>query len=118
MRRMRREGLMAPAFGWKGWIVLSRQLGLRRTVKLVESALVRVPMVIGQLRPIIYIPLGLINHLPASEMEAVLLHELAHIRRYDHVVNMVQHVAECLLFFNPGFLWISSLITGGAGELL
>jgi hypothetical protein len=67
-------------------------------------------MVIGQLRPIIYIPLGLINHLPASEMEAVLLHELAHIRRYDHVVNMGQQVAECLLFFNPGFLWISSLL--------
>jgi hypothetical protein len=89
---------------------LSRQLGIRRTVKLVDSALVRVPVVIGQLRPIIYIPLGVINHLPASEMEAVVLHELAHIRRYDHVVNMVQHVAECLLFFNPGFLWISSLM--------
>ena len=87
-----------------------RQLDIRRRVKLVESVLVRAPMVIGQLRPIIYIPLGLINHLPASEMEAVLLHELAHIRRYDYVVNMVQQVAECLLFFNPGFLWISSLL--------
>jgi bla regulator protein BlaR1 len=110
MRRMRREGLMAPAL-WVGRVdELSRQLGFRRTVRLVESALVRVPIVIGQLRPIIYIPLGLINHLPASEMEAVLLHELAHIRRYDHVVNRVQQAAECLLFFNPGFLWISSLL--------
>ena len=45
--------------------------GFRRTVKLVESALVKAPMVIGQLWPIIYIPLGLINHLPANEMEAV-----------------------------------------------
>ena len=108
--RMRREGLMAPAL-WEGRMdELSRQLCIRPTVRLVESVLVRVPMVIGQLRPIIYIPLGLINHLPASEMEAVLLHELAHIRRYDHVVNMMQQVAECLLFFNPGFLWISSLL--------
>jgi bla regulator protein BlaR1 len=110
MWRMRREGVIAPALWVERMGELSRQLGIRRTVKLVESALVRVPVVIGQLRPIIYIPLGLINHLPASEMEAVVLHELAHIRRYDHVVNMVQHVAECLLFFNPGFLWISSLM--------
>jgi bla regulator protein BlaR1 len=110
MRRMRREGLAAPALWVEKVDGLSRQLGIRQAVKFVESALVRVPVVIGQLRPIIYIPLGLINHLPASEMEAVLLHELAHIRRYDYVVNLVQHVAECLLFFNPGFLWISALI--------
>jgi bla regulator protein BlaR1 len=110
MRRMRQEGLSAPAMWVERVDELSRQLGIRRTVKLVESVLVRAPIVIGQLRPIIYIPLGLINHLPASEMEAVLLHELGHIRRYDHVVNMVQQVAECLLFFNPGFLWISSLL--------
>jgi hypothetical protein len=110
IRRMRREGLAAPALWVERVDGLSRQLGVRQAVKLVESLLVRVPMVIGQLRPIIYIPLGLINHLPASEMEAVLLHELAHIRRYDHLVNMVQQAAECLLFFNPGFLWISALI--------
>jgi beta-lactamase regulating signal transducer with metallopeptidase domain len=110
IRRLRREGLAAPAIWRERVDLLSRQLGLHLAVKLVESALVRVPMVIGQLRPIIYIPLGLINHLPANEMEAVLLHELAHIRRYDHIVNMVQQAAECLLFFNPGFLWISSLI--------
>jgi hypothetical protein len=96
---------------WKDRIAaLSAKIGLRRTVRLVESGLVRVPMVIGQLKPIVYIPLGLINHLPASEMEAVLLHELAHIRRYDHVVNMVQQMAECLLFFNLGFLWMSAII--------
>jgi bla regulator protein blaR1 len=110
IRRLKREGLAAPAIWRERVDLLGRKLGLRRAVKLVESALVRVPMVIGQLRPIIYLPLGLINHLPANEMEAVLLHELAHIRRYDHVVNMVQQAAECLLFFNPGFLWISSLI--------
>src|SRR5579863_334068 len=108
--RMRREGLAAQALWVERVDVLGRQLGIRQVVKLVESALVRAPVVIGRLRPIIYIPLGLINHLPAREMEAVLLHELAHIRRYDHLVNMVQQAAECLLFFNPGFLWISAII--------
>ncbi|HET6252767.1 MAG TPA: M56 family metallopeptidase [Puia sp.] len=110
IRRIRRQGLISPALWVERVQELSRQLGVRRPVRMVESALLRVPIVIGQLRPVIYIPLGLINHLPASEMEAVLLHELAHIRRYDHVVNMVQQVAECLLFFNPGFLWISSVL--------
>jgi bla regulator protein BlaR1 len=89
---------------------LSRRLGIRRTVKMVESGLVRVPMVMGQLRPVIFIPLGLINHLPAGEMEAVVLHELAHIRRRDQLVNIIQQVMECLFFFNPGLLWVSSLM--------
>ena len=110
MRRMRREGSPAGAVWAERVERMGRQLGIRRTVKLLESGLVRVPMVIGHLRPIILVPLGLINHLPAGEMEAVLLHELAHIRRLDHVVNMIQQAAECLFFFNPGLLWISALL--------
>lgn len=110
LRQMRREGKLAPALWVDRVGALSGNVGVRRTVKLVESALVRVPMVIGQLKPIIYVPLGMVNHLPAGEMEAVLLHELAHIRRYDHLVNVAQQIAECLLFFNPGFLWISAVI--------
>jgi bla regulator protein BlaR1 len=111
VQHLRREGSVAAPAVWPGRVnVLCGQLGIRQTVKLVESGLVRVPMVIGQLRPVIFIPLGLINHLPAGEMEAVLLHELAHIRRYDYVVNFLQQIAECLFFFNPGLLWISSLL--------
>ncbi|HEV3324356.1 MAG TPA: M56 family metallopeptidase [Puia sp.] len=111
MQYLRRDGFVTAPAVWAGRVnLLSGQLGIRRTVKLVESGLVRVPMVIGQLRPVIFIPLGLINHLPAGEMEAVLLHELAHIRRYDYCVNFLQQIAECLFFFNPGLLWISSLL--------
>jgi bla regulator protein blaR1 len=111
MQHLRRErAVVAPAKWVERVKQLGGQLGIRQTVKLVESGLVRVPIVIGQLRPIIFIPLGLINQLPAGEMEAVLLHELAHIRRYDYVVNFLQQIAECLFFFNPGLLWISSLL--------
>jgi hypothetical protein len=111
MQYLKRDGSVAAPAAWAGRVnLLGGQMGIRRTVKLVESGLVRVPMVIGQLRPVIFIPLGLINHLPAGEMEAVLLHELAHIRRYDYVVNFLQQIAECLFFFNPGLLWISSLL--------
>jgi bla regulator protein blaR1 len=110
MMRIRREGLPVAGVWVKRVEALSRRLGIRRTVRLLESGLVKVPLVIGQLRPIILVPLGMINHLPAGEMEAVLLHELAHIRRLDHVVNMIQQAVECLFFFNPGLLWISALL--------
>lgn len=86
------------------------ELGIRRHVRLLESRLVQAPMIVGHLKPVIFIPLGLINQLPPDEIEAVLLHELAHIRRHDYLVNLMQQLAECVLFFNPGLLWVSSLL--------
>jgi bla regulator protein blaR1 len=110
-RRIRRNGMVAAPAAWRRKVSsLGRQLGIRRRVGLLESRLVLVPMVIGHLRPVIFVPLGLLNHLPAGEMEAVLLHELAHIRRHDYFVNVLQHMAESLFFFNPGLLWLSSLL--------
>lgn len=110
-QRVRRDRVsLAPAAWTRKVRSLARQLGIRRRVALLESGLVRIPMVIGHLRPVIFIPLGLLNHLPAGEMEAVLLHELAHIRRHDYFVHVVQHMAESLFFFNPGLLWLSALL--------
>ena len=86
------------------------QLQIRRRVRLLESRLVQAPMVVGHLKPVIFIPLGLINHLPPDEIESVLLHELAHIRRHDYLVNLMQQLSECVFFFNPGLLWVSSLL--------
>jgi bla regulator protein BlaR1 len=88
----------------------AEQLGIRRRVRLLESRLVKAPMVVGHLKPVIFIPLGLINHLPPDEIESVLLHELAHIWRHDYLVNLMQQLSECVLFFNPGLLWVSSLL--------
>lgn len=86
------------------------QLEIRRHVRLLESRLVQAPMVVGHLKPVIFIPLGLINQLPPDEIESVLLHELAHIRRHDYLVNLMQQLSECVFFFNPGLLWVSSLL--------
>jgi bla regulator protein blaR1 len=88
----------------------AEQFGIRRRVRLLESRLVQAPMVVGHLKPVIFIPLGLINHLPPDEIESVLLHELAHIWRHDYLVNLMQQLSECVLFFNPGLLWVSSLL--------
>ncbi len=109
--RIRHSGTVQAPVYWKKKIrQLSRHLKIKKNVMLLESRIVNMPLVIGHLRPIIFIPLGLLTQLPEREIEAVLLHELAHIRRHDYFVNFLQRVAENLLFFNPGLLWISALL--------
>ena len=89
---------------------LATRLGIRKGVALLESSVVRIPMMVGVLKPVILVPLGLLAQLPPSQVEAILLHELAHIRRKDYVINILQSFAEILFFFNPAVLWITSLI--------
>jgi bla regulator protein BlaR1 len=90
--------------------ILANSIGIAKTIRLLESGLANVPLMIGYLKPVILVPIGLVNQLKPEEVEAILLHELAHIRRNDHLMNFLQHLAETLLFFNPALLWLSSLI--------
>jgi bla regulator protein BlaR1 len=89
---------------------LCTEIGIRKKVALIESALVRIPIVVGHLKPMVLVPVGILTNLPAGEVEAVLLHELAHIRRHDYLINFIQRIAELLFFFNPALLWVSSLL--------
>jgi beta-lactamase regulating signal transducer with metallopeptidase domain len=89
---------------------LCRRLRLNSKVQLLESALVKVPTALGMLKPVILMPLGMMAQLPPDQVEAVLLHELAHIRRRDFLVNLIQHFAETIFFFNPALLWLSARI--------
>lgn len=110
LQKARREYVQSAA-GWQQRLnTLSRQLQVRRPVRLLESAFVKAPMVIGHLKPVILIPAGLLTGLPAEQLEAVLLHELAHIRRCDYLVNLLQNMVEAVFFFNPGMLWVSALL--------
>lgn len=89
---------------------LSRHLGITRPINLVNSAVVEVPTVIGWLRPVILVPMGCLVGLSAGQIEALLAHELAHIRRHDYLVNILQSVVETLLFYHPATWWISRQI--------
>jgi beta-lactamase regulating signal transducer with metallopeptidase domain len=86
---------------------LSAKAGLSKAVDLVESALVRTPVVIGHLKPMILFPLGIINRLSPQEVEAILAHELAHVVRYDFVFNIVQSLVEALFYYHPTVWWLS-----------
>jgi bla regulator protein blaR1 len=90
--------------------VFSIQIGIRRTVRLMQSELVKVPVAVGWLKPMILLPMGIILQLPAEQLDSILWHELAHIRRRDYLANILQGLVETVFFFNPGLLWLSSLI--------
>jgi uncharacterized protein (TIGR03435 family) len=89
---------------------LGAQIGVSRPVRLLVSALVQVPTVVGWLRPMVLVPVGALGGLPAEHLEALLLHELAHIRRHDYLINILQSVAESLLFYHPAVWWVSGHI--------
>ncbi len=89
---------------------LRRKIGLLRPVKLLISALVQVPTVLGWLRPVVLVPVGALTGLPPDQIEGLLFHELAHIRRHDYLVNILQCVAEAFLFYHPAVWWISGHI--------
>jgi beta-lactamase regulating signal transducer with metallopeptidase domain len=88
----------------------SKRIGLKKPVVLMRSALAKIPMVTGHLKPVILIPASMLTALPQEEIEAILLHELAHIRRKDYLVNMLQNIIDIIFFFNPAALWLSSKI--------
>jgi beta-lactamase regulating signal transducer with metallopeptidase domain len=112
VNRIRRQKLYKPGINWVRRIgELADSMGIRGKIELMESELVRIPAVTGFFKPIILVPMQMMLQLPAEDVEAIILHELAHIRRKDFLVNMVQRLARLFYFFNPGLLWISSLVS-------
>ena len=89
---------------------LKLKLGIKKCVRLVESAHKGIPIVIGSIKPYILIPLGSLAGIPADQVETILLHELAHIRRNDFFLNLIQSFIEIVLFYHPATWWISSVI--------
>ena len=89
---------------------LATRLGIERSVRVFESTIVRVPTVVGTVRPVILLPASVITGLPAAHLDAVLAHELAHVRRHDYLVNALQAIVETLLFYHPAVWWCSRQI--------
>ena len=105
--RLRRSAVPAPECFGALLARVSGRLRVKRAVRLCQSALVEVPTVVGHLRPVILIPAGALLGLEPWQLEAVLAHELAHVRRHDYAVNLLQAAAETLLFYHPAAWWLS-----------
>jgi len=111
VQRMKSHGTSPIDDGWDVIAArLSRRLHIARTVRLLRSTLVDVPTVIGWLKPVILLPASALSGLNPHQLEAILAHELAHIRRHDYLVNLLQAVVETLLFYHPAVWWLSHRI--------
>lgn len=86
------------------------RIGVSYPVRLMLSSAVQIPVVVGWLRPVILLPVGAMVGLSAGQMESLLAHELAHIRRHDYLINVLQGIAETILFYHPAVWWISAQI--------
>lgn len=106
--RARRRSAAAPAELQARLDALARRLGLRRRVNLRLLADLAGPIALGTLRPCVLLPAALLSRLPVDLLEALLAHELAHIRRWDYLANLLQSAVEALLFFHPVVWWLSA----------
>ena len=107
-QRLKRQGTRPVGTAWEESLArLRRQLRVRRAVRLFESALVEVPTLVGWLKPVVLVPASALAGLTPRQLEALIAHELAHVRRHDYLVNLLQTLVETLLFYHPAVWWVS-----------
>lgn len=106
--RARKRSTPAPAEWQMRLDALARRLGLRRPVSLRLLPELPGPIALGLLKPCVLLPAALLSRLPVDLLEALLAHELAHVRRWDYLANLLQSAVEALLFFHPVVWWLSA----------
>jgi beta-lactamase regulating signal transducer with metallopeptidase domain len=111
VRRLRRIGLSAAPPSVQQLLQrTAARLGVRKQVDLFQSILVQAPAVVGYFRPVILLPVSIVSGMPVAQLEAVLAHELAHVRRHDYLVNLLQTLIETVYFYHPAVWWVSRQI--------
>jgi beta-lactamase regulating signal transducer with metallopeptidase domain len=111
VRRLRIIGVSEPSTAWATrFDALKSKIGVRSRVSMLVSDIVDAPMVVGWLRPLVLVPATAFTSLTPDQLQTVLAHELYHIARRDHLVNMLQAFIEVLLFFHPVTWWLSRQI--------
>jgi len=86
---------------------MSARFGLRRRITVLCSKVIATPAVVGWVRPVILLPLAVVCNFPATQIELILAHELAHLRRWDPFANLFQVILETLCFYHPVVHWVS-----------
>lgn len=108
--RIRESALPVEETRWRRLDQLRQAMGIRRAVRFLESSHITGPIVVGWLRPAILVPACVLTCLSARELDTLLMHELAHIRRHDYLVNLLQNLVETPLFYHPAVWWVSRRI--------
>ena len=110
VRRLRRDTRAVDERWQQALTRIAGRLGIDRTIEIFETALLEVPAVVGWWRPVVLVPVNALTGLTPQQLEAVLAHELAHIRRRDDLLNLAQLTVETLLFYHPAVWWVSRQI--------
>ena len=111
VQRLKSHGAVSAGDEWQHLAAqLCKRLHMTRSVRLLQSALVDVPTVIGWMKPVVLLPVSALAGLTPQQLEGILAHELAHVRRHDYLVNLLQTVVETLLFYHPAVWWVSRRI--------
>ena len=111
IQRLCRQAQDDVAATWQARLdVLASRIGIRRPVALRVVDAIASPASVGWWRPVVLLPTALLARMPVELVEALLAHELAHIRRHDYLVNLLQGAVEALLFYHPVTWWLSRRI--------
>ena len=89
---------------------VARQVGIQYRVRLLQSPHIDVPVAIGWLRPVVLLPVCVVTGFSPQQLEAILAHELAHIRRHDYLINLLQNLSETVFFYHPALWWASTVV--------
>jgi|GEM_PF-5917038 len=109
-RVLRTKGLFAVPRAYSDHLEqVCQQLHLKSNIRLYLSERVNIPVMMGFIKPVILLPVAIATHLSTVQIEAIITHELAHIRRQDYLVNFFQSIVEAVFFFNP-FVWLLSKV--------
>ncbi|MBX3112388.1 MAG: M56 family metallopeptidase [Fimbriimonadaceae bacterium] len=110
-RQVTRRRTCEVSFDWQERLaVLAEELGITRPVRILASEAVEAPATVGVWRAVVLVPCSFLSKMPEDAVEALLLHELAHIRRHDYLLNIVQTVVETVLFYHPAVWWVSHVV--------
>src|SRR5712664_259909 len=111
IERMRRKAIKPVGTElYARCLALQRKMGLDRVIRYCECQRLDAPAVLGWFRPVVLLPVRALTGLTEAQIEAVIAHELAHIRRLDCFVNLFQIATETLLFYHPAVWWVSQRI--------
>ncbi|PKQ61262.1 hypothetical protein BZG02_16650 [Labilibaculum filiforme] len=86
------------------------KFNLKQTILFKESGLLEIPSVIGYFKPIVLIPVSMLSGIPKNQLEIIIAHELAHIRRHDYLLQFIQEIFELIFFYHPVVWWLSSVV--------
>ncbi len=107
-QRLRHHQTRDVSNDWKDRLqTLARKLMIKPAVSFKESFMTKIPLTIGHFKPMIIFPVGILGQIPLDQVEALIVHELAHILRRDYIVNIFQNIMDIIYFYHPGVRWIS-----------